>query len=84
MVGISRALVVLHMTRHARRGRQVVVAVYVALRARQRLMRSGERKSDRAVIKGRRLPHGCVVAGLAGLREGQRDVIGIRALLIVG
>jgi len=47
-------------------------------------MRSGERKSDRAVVKGRRLPRGCVVAGLAGLREGQRDVIGICTLLIVG
>lgn len=47
-------------------------------------MRSGERKSDRAVVKGRRLPRRCVVAGLAGLREGQCNVIGIRTLLIVG
>lgn len=47
-------------------------------------MRSGERKSYRAVVKGRRLPSGCVVASLAGLREGQSHVIGIRTFLIVG
>ncbi len=84
VVRIRRALIVLQVAGHARRGRQVVVAVHVALRAGQRLMRSGERKSYRAVVKSRRLPRGCVVAGLAGLGEGQRDVIGIRALLIVG
>jgi hypothetical protein len=47
-------------------------------------MRPGERKPYRAVVKGRRLPRGRVVAGLAGLREGQRDVIGICTFLIVG
>jgi len=47
-------------------------------------MRPGERKPYRAVVKGRRLPRRRVVAGLAGLREGQGNVIGIRAFLIVG
>jgi hypothetical protein len=46
-------------------------------------MRSGKRESDRAVVKGCWLPGGCVVAGLAGLRKGQSNVIGIGALLIV-
>ena len=84
VVRIGRGLVILHVAGHAGGCRQVVVSVHVALRTRQRLVCSGERKSDRAVIKSRRLPHGCVVAGLAGLRKGQRDVIGIRTLLIVG
>ena len=47
-------------------------------------MRPGERKPYRAVVKSRRLPRRRVVAGLAGLRESQRHVIGIRGLLIVG
>jgi hypothetical protein len=84
MIRVGGALVILQVAGHTGGCRQVVVAVYVALRAGQRLMCSGERESDRAVVEGRGLPRGCVVARLAGLREGQRDVIGICTFLIIG
>ncbi len=60
------------------RGRQVVIPVYVALRALQRRMRAGQREAGGRVVERRIPPRGSRVALLAGLREIRLHVVRIR------
>jgi len=83
VVRIGRAVVIRHVAQVARAAGQVVVVVDVALGALQVRMTSGQRKAHGIVIEARRLPRGCVVAELAGLRDVRRHVIGIGRLLII-
>ena len=46
-------------------------------------MSASQREADGAVIEGCRLPRGGTVTRLAGLWEGQCDVVGIRSPLII-
>ena len=84
MIRIGRSVVVLHVARRARRARQVVVPVGVAIGALQLGMRAGQWKSDRTVIEVGRLPGGCAVAVLTSLRQSKGDVVGIGSLLEIG
>jgi len=79
----GRPVVVVLVATDARGGGDVVVVADVAIGALSwgHSVRSGQRKSGLGVIKSRRLPGGCVVAGLAGLRESAADVIRIRRAL---
>ena len=62
VVRICSSLIILQVTAGAIGGRQVVVSVGVALRALQRCVGAGERKSNQAVVEGCRDPRRCVVA----------------------
>jgi len=63
------------------RGRQVVIAIHVALRALQRRMRARQREACGRVVERRIPPRRSRVALLAGLREIRLHVIRIRGPL---
>ena len=73
------------MAAHARRRRQVVIVVDVAIGTlpRRNRVQAGQRESRAVVIEGRVHPVGGVVTLIAGLREVRRYVIGIRGSLII-
>jgi len=77
MVGISGAVVVLHVAGRTSRTGQVVVSVGMTLRALQPGVPAGERKAHGVVIEAGRLPRARAMARLAGLRESAGYVIGI-------
>ncbi len=79
VVGLRRALEILHVATHAGRVRavQCVVAVHVALVALHARMGAGQRESRRVVVKGRVVPRGRGMALLTGLREAGLHVVRI-------
>ena len=83
VIRIVRAVVIRHVALITCAAGQVVVVVDVALRTLQVRVASGQWKSNRVVIEGRRLPRRCAVAHLAGLRKIRRHMIGTRRLLII-
>ena len=83
MVRIRGAVVVRHVAQVAGAAGQVVVVVHMALCALQVCVTVGQREAHGIVIETRRLPGGGVVAGLASLREIQRDVARVVRLLVV-
>ncbi len=84
VIRIGRALEVFQVARHTRCIGQVVVAVDVALRTRQRRMRAGQRESSRAVVEIRVSPRCGAVASLAGCRHFRLHMVGVgRALVIL-
>ena len=85
VIRIRRALEILQVTGHARRTRQVVVVVDVAIGAlaRRHHVQSRQLKSGGAVIEGCVQPCAGTVALLTSLREIRRDVIRIRRPLEV-
>jgi len=84
MVGVGRALIILQVTRDARRSGQVEIASLVALVALQLRMPACKRESHCIVIETRRLPSGRRMAFLAGLRKAKRHVIRIARFLKIG
>ena len=78
-----RSVVVLLMTRNARRAGQVVVVVDMAQSALQSGVRAGQREARRGVIKSSVRPRGCVVATFAGGRILQPDMIHRRLRSVV-
>jgi hypothetical protein len=62
-------------------GRQVVVAVHVALSALQGRVRTGEREAGGRVVKRRIRPRNRGVALLASLRHVRLDVVRLRSPL---
>jgi len=84
MVRIGGLLVVGQVARSALRGQPRVLPRRVALRARQRHMRSGQREFRLAVIELRPGPLRGGVADSAILREARRHVVRVGRLLIVG
>lgn len=83
VVRIGRPLVILQVARDARCARQVEVPVGVALIALQLRVSTRQRESHRIMIEVRRLPGRGGMALLAGLRDAQRDVVGIARSLVV-
>jgi len=85
VVRIGRALEILQVAVDAGRAGQAVIVVDVAIGtdARRNRMQAGERESRVVVVEGRIEPVGGVVAGIAGLREVRRHVVGIRGALEV-
>jgi hypothetical protein len=83
VIRIRRALEILQVAGHARRTRQVVVVVDVAIGAlpRRHGVKSGQLKPSSAVIEDCVQPGTGAVALRAGLREIRRDVIRIRRAL---
>ena len=79
----ERLVVVVLVAAHARRARDGVVVVDVAIGAlpRWNCMRSRQRKSRLRVIKCRRLPCQSVVANLAGPRESTGNVARVGRVL---
>lgn len=73
------------MTRYARRASQVVVVIDMAVRAQPRRhgVRSSQRESSAVVVERGICPGRCAVAGIAGLREIRRYVVGVGGPLIV-
>jgi len=84
MIGVSGAVVILHVASTASATAQVVVAVDVTLRALQRCVPSGQRKSHQVVIERGRLPRTRVVAGLAGLGKIEGYMVGVGGLSVGG
>lgn len=78
MIGVSGAVVILHVASTASDTAQVVVAVDVTLRALQRCVPSGQRKSHQAMVESCRLPGIGSVASLAGLWQVQSHVVRVR------
>lgn len=83
VIRILRALVVLHVAGAAGPAIQLVIPVQVTLRTRQRSVRAGQGETGLRVVESSISPRGCVVAGLAGLREPRLHVVGILGALIV-
>jgi len=84
VIWIGRALEIFQVALYAGAARQVVGVIYVALRALQRRVRSGQRETGGRVIKCRRCPVRGAMALLAGLREsGSRVRRIVRGLEIV-
>jgi len=85
VVRIGRALIVSKVTAHARRIRNVVVVVNVAVGAQTRRngVHARKRESGTVVVERCIGPRRCVVALLAGLREVSGDVVRIRGRLII-
>jgi hydrogenase maturation factor len=85
VIRIRRALEILQVAGHARRTRQVVVVVDVAIGAlpRRHGVQSGQLKPGSAVIEDCVQPGAGAVALLTSLREIRRDVIRIRRALKV-
>lgn len=83
MVGVSRALVVLHVTSRARAAGQAVVAVHVTLGTRQVGVGSGQCEPRAGMVEGGISPGGGAVAALASLRDRGLNVIRIGRALIV-
>jgi len=83
VVRTGRSLEILQVAVDARRlrVRHVVVVVDVALRARHRRVRAGQRETSRGVIERRGRPRRRVVALLTGLCEARLHVIRIRRSL---
>ena len=83
VIRIRRALEIFQVAGHARRTRQVVVVVDVAIGAlpRRHGVKSGQLKPSSAVIEDCVQPGTGAVALRAGLREIRRDVIRIRRAL---
>ena len=81
----GRGVVVVLVATDACSAGDAVVVADVAIRALswRHSVRSGQRKPGLGVIKRRRLPGGCVVAGIASLRESAADVVGIAGALEV-
>ena len=75
VVWIGRPLKILQVARHARRSRQIVVPVDVALGALHSCVRAGQRETGGGVVKARSRPRHRVVTLLAGLREAAAHVI---------
>ena len=83
VVGIRRAVIVLHVALIAGTTCQLVVVVDVTLRALQIRVPSGQRETNGVVIKAGGLPGAGAVARLTGLGECQRHVVRIIGLLVV-
>jgi len=84
MIRIRRRFVVRPVARIAVGRRAGVLVVRVALRARDRRMRPGQREPCRCMIEARGLPGSGRVAGGARRRHAGRDVIRIRRRFVVG
>ena len=84
VIRIRCPVVILHVAGAAGAAGQLVIVVGMALDALQGCVRPRQRKSNRVVAEVCRRPSTCAVACLAGLREGERHVVGIRGLLIIG
>jgi hypothetical protein len=86
VIGVRRAGVVGQVARYASRDRNVVIVVLVAIGAlpRRHGVQAGERECGLRVVEVCRRPAAGSVAGLAGLREAQLDVIGIGRAGVVG
>jgi hypothetical protein len=82
VIGIRRALVVLEVARRACACGQVVITIYVALRALQGRMRASKRKPSRRMVKTR-VPICSGMASLASLREACLHVIGTSRALVI-
>ena len=83
VIGICRAVVVSLVATDARRIRNVVVVIDVTLRAGyRRSMETCQRPARRGVVELAVRPQNGVVAGLAGRRESDRNVIN-RCLCVV-
>lgn len=81
VIGIICVLEILQVATHARRIRQVVVIVDVALRALHGGVRAGQSESHCTVIEAGGNPCRRGVTLLAGLRESRLHVVGIRRAL---
>ncbi len=80
---IGRALEVFQVARNARRSRQIVVPIDVAIRTlpRRNRVHAGQREVHRIVIEARRRPPTRGMALPAVRREARRHVIGIPGAL---
>ncbi len=78
-------VVILKVTRDASGGRQVVIAVEVAVRANSRRigMRIRQREAHGSVIEGRRLPGRRRVALLTSLRDSAGNVVRVFSALVI-
>jgi hypothetical protein len=85
VVGVSSGLVVLQVARHTRAvgAGQIVVAVDVALCARQSGVEAGQGEAGAGVVEGGAAPIRRVMALLASLGKVRLDVIGIGGGLVV-
>jgi hypothetical protein len=83
VIGIVGVLIILQMAANAGFAGEVEVAIGMALAARQRRVRAGQREPYRIVVEGCRLPGGRGVALLAGLRQPKLNVVGVIGLLEV-
>src|SRR6185437_5533884 len=83
MVRVVRIVVVGHVARRAGRTGQVVVAIYVTLRARCAYVHSGQRKTGGRVIKGGLQPRHGVVADGAVRGESRLRVVRVRGAVVV-
>ena len=77
MVGIGRALIVLQVAGHTTGIGQGVVSVYVALRALQREVRTGQRETCGRVIECGIRPGRRAMAAFTSLRHSSLHVVGI-------
>ena len=84
MIRIGRAVVILHVARTAGAAGQAVIVVCMTLSALQICVSSGERETNRIMVKIRWLPGGGVVTSLASLWEIESHVIRVRGFLIIG
>lgn len=83
VIGIGGVVVILHVTRGARATSQLVVPIYMALRARQSGVRSGESKTRAGVIETGISPAHGAVANLTGLRYPRLHMVRISGALII-
>lgn len=83
VVGIGGAVVILYVAGRTRPTREVVIPVYVALRALHGGMRARQGEARVGMIEGRAAPGGGVVTLLAGLRKRRLHVIRVGGALKV-
>ncbi len=83
VIGIGGSLEILQVTVHARRAREVVVSVGVALCALHVGVSAGEWPSGRRMVESGAGPRDRAVTNLALLRESRRSVTGIGGSLVV-
>ena len=84
VIGVARAVVVLHVARRAGGTCQIEIVGGVAVAARQLSVRAGQREAGGIVVEVGGLPGGNAVAILAGLEKLERDVIRTRRPLEIG